>query len=264
MSIIKEKILNVGEDVSIKFSLGSRDGFTGYQQEIDNLTQLTSNRLINPAIDVETRKFKMSPDTPITKFNFGFYNGSSYGATYHYAGFTSHADQTSSAKQNSFYILDFYDTFDQYTQRKIFTTYLTKLTSSSVSVYTVSSITSNQFYYWYVPQYYISEQSSNIITGYVKLSFYNAKLGKTTLFYNNVNNSMSTAQRLYFTAQLNLANKTWKILNIASSTVYAKQVILSTAYVDRVNNTYDKMDNLKQNPPTGNTYNYQTNTYLTT
>ena len=66
MSIIKETIrlvpINItGLTTNIKFGLSSDDGFLGYQQEIDNLTQVVSLDIVNPEVDVEERKVKYLP-----------------------------------------------------------------------------------------------------------------------------------------------------------------------------------------------------------
>jgi len=263
MSIIKERILNTGADMNLKISLGSHDSFTGYQQEIDKLTQFTSIDLVNPVTDGEVKKFGMSPSTPVTNLNFSFYNGSIYGATYHYAGFTTLADQSNVAKQNSFYVLDFYDTFDPYTQRKIFSTYLTKLGTSSVSTYTISS-KENQLFYWYVPKYYIDEQTGTTCIGYIKFTFINAKLGDTTLFNNQNNAGLKTAEKMYFKVELDLLNMTWKVLDIVSSTLYAREIVLNTEYIQKINDTYNKTENIQQVYPTGNTFNYVDGDYFIT
>ena len=48
MPIIKEKVRYnyngiSGDTLNMKISLGSRDAFTGYEQEIQNLTEITRN-----------------------------------------------------------------------------------------------------------------------------------------------------------------------------------------------------------------------------
>ena len=43
-----------------------------------------------------------------------------------------------------------------------------------------------------------------------------------------------------------------------------EEIANNPLYVDKVNSTVDNMDNLQQNPPSGNTYNYKTNTYVIT
>ena len=57
---------------------------------------------------------------------------------------------------------------------------------------------------------------------------------------------------------------TWKMLTTVYSFIKAKEIANNNLYVNKVNNTVDNMDNLQQNPPSGNTYNYKTNTYVIT
>jgi len=256
MSIIRERIKLTGQDISgITFTLGSNDSFLGYQQEIDNLTQATMLDLVNPVVDVETRKFKMFGHTI---FSFMFNNVPLFTA----AGFKpSEISGNSLNMLNSFFTLDFYDTYNPNTQVKIFTTYLTKI--GIVPVYSLYPNADNQLYYWYVPQSFVDIQTGTTTIGYVKLSFYNAKSGRTTIFYNQVNAALLTPEKMYFKAELNVVNKTWKFLNLVSDKVDARSMTTSAAYSQRIENTYGKYDNTKQLYPSGSTYNYKTNKYIT-
>jgi hypothetical protein len=47
---------------------------------------------------------------------------------------------------------------------------------------------------------------------------------------------------------------TWKMLTTVYSYINAKEIANNVLYVDKVNNTVDSMDNLQQNPPSGNTF----------
>jgi len=266
MSIIKERILNTGLDMNLKISLGSHDSFTGYQQEIDNLTQFTTNRLINPPIDAEVMRFAMTPNVISTKFSFSFYQAISspqYKTSYTYAGISSSTDPTGKAKQNSFYIMDFYDSYDPYTQRKIFSTYLTKLGTTPSSLYTVDS-KADQLFYWSIPRYYLNEQTGTTCIAYIRFTFINALLGETTLFYNNLASiDFKSPAKMHFKVELDLIRKTWEVLEVNLSTLYARELAGSTAYIERMNNTYPKTKTIQQEYPDGNTYNYVDNDYLT-
>lgn len=254
MPIIREQILKNGLDMNLKFNLGSNDSFIGYQQEIDNLTQTTMLDLVNPVVDVERRKFKMFGHTI---FSFMFNNVVSFLG----AGFTvSEISGQTSNIRNSFFVLDYYDSYDPNTQVKIFNTYLTKV--NAFPEYSLYPNTVNQLYYWYVPQSYIDAQSGTTVIGYVKLSFYNAKSGETSIFYNQVNAAFLTPEKMYFKVELNVVNRTWKFLNLVDYKVDARTLTTSTAYSDRVNNTYTKYNKIKQQYPTGSTYSYKTNTYI--
>ena len=283
MSIIREKIrfnsslvgtsgttgtTLTGHSMNIKFSLGSCENFTEYGEDIDNLTQFTVLGLVNPVIDGEVRRFKLNPipNSYITLI-FKFYNvtATTYQTLLTAAGFTTNEINNNDLNiLNSFFILDFYDTFDLNSQTKIFTTYLTKL--NNLPIYTIGVSNSNQLYPWYIPLSYIlpNAQTGSTVIGYVKLSFYNAKTGKITPFYNQDNESLTTPERIFFKVQLDLINMTWKFLTASYPTITAKEIANNVLYIDKVNNTLDSMDNLQQIPPSGNTYNYKTNTYSIT
>jgi len=264
MSIIKERILNTGNDMNLKITLGSHDSFTGYQQEIDNLTQFTSNRAINPPVDAEVLRFKMTPTIPITTLLFNFYLATAfpqYKTSYTHAGFITVDDQKGTAKYNSFYIMDFYDTYDPDIQRKIFSTYFTKLGTSSVSNHTISS-NLNQLYYWNIPKYYVDEHTGTTFIGYIRFMFINAILGETTLFYNDIPTlSIQTAEKMYFKVELDKINGSWKILNFSNGIVVLKELVGSTEYIDRINDTYPKEPNIQQTYPDGNVFNYTDGKY---
>ena len=286
MSIIREKIrfnsslvgtsgttgtTLTGHSMNLIISLGSCENFIEYGEDIDNLTQFTVLGLVNPVIDGEVRRFTLTLiPTLNVLLQFFFYNvtASTYQTTFNAAGFT--ADEISNSNYNllnSFFILDFYDTFDINSQTKIFTTYLTKILQSYYPYtpeYLIGTTVSNQLYPWYIPLSYINAQTGSTVIGYVKLSFYNAKTGNITSFYNQDNESLTTPEKMFFKVQLDLVNMTWKILTNVYSYIKAKETTNNALYIDKVNNTLDSMDNLQQIPPSGNTYNYKTNTYSIT
>ena len=261
-----------GNSMNLIISLGSNENFIEYGEDIDNLTQFTALDLVNPVIDGEVRRFKLVP-TPTNDvlLQFQFYSPitTTYLNSFLFAGFTGDeiADSANDIL-NSFFILDFYDTSNINSQTKIFTTYLTKLLvpvgGIYYSQYTIGASTNNQLYRWYVPLSYINAQTGSTVIGYVKFSFYNAKTGNITPFYNQDNESLTTPERIFFKAQLDLTNMTWKMLTTVYSYIKAKEIANNNLYVNKVNNTVDNMDNLQQNPPSGNTYNYKTNTYVIT
>jgi len=255
---------------SILISLGSDDAFTGYQQEIDGLTSFTTTDLINPVTDGEKRRFKHFTNAN-TLIQFHFYNNSGgfFSPSLLNNGYTSaELSGPTTNVLNSFYILEFYDSFDVYNQNKIFTTYLTKIvnTTSQVPTYTISPVVNNQFYRWYVPVSYMDLFTGTTAIGYTKFSFYNAKTGKIALFANFDNYGLDTPQKLFFQTELNLVNKTWRIITPSYPIIKAKEIPsnANSLYVDRINKTFSNFENLKQNYPTGTTFNYINATYLTT
>ena len=255
MSLIQEKIRNIGVDSSLRIALSSNNNFIGYQQEIDELVKNTASDLINPVIDVEKRKFKLTPTVPFINFSFYFNNNISFtGATFT----PTEISGNSINKLNSFFIFDFYDTYDPNTQIKLFTTYLTKL--GQYPVYRISS-SLDQIYYFYVPVSYIESLTGLTSIVYLKLTFYCAKTGKIIQFYNSNNAGYFTAEKMYFKVELDLVNKMWKILNIINFNVIAKELMNSSLYSKRINDTYNKYSGSTQQYPSGSTYVYKINKY---
>ena len=253
---IKQKKLNNGVDGYIKINLKSSNDFLGVQQEIDDLTEFKSVDLINSATDVEKLKFKLDPTIPLTVLMFQFSGVTSFLN----AGFTDVEISGGSQNiRNSFFILDFYDTFDQNIQTKIFKTYLTKIDDEPI--YNVSSNTSNQLYYWYVPVSLIESNTGDTTIGYVKFSFYNAKTGSVALFYNNDNSLLTTPEKYYFKSELNFINRTWKFVDSNLVVGVEQSYSSSNNYNDRVDDTFDKTELLTEVFPTGDSYNYRTNKY---
>jgi hypothetical protein len=262
-----------GDTLNIKINLGSTDAFIGLQQEIDSMTSFTGIDLINPVTDGETRRFKYHSGS--VKLNFKFYS-SGIGNWYNnflVPGFTATEIINHESNMNkSFFILDYYDSFDIYTQNRIFTMYLTKILREPPpynSDYIINSTINNQFYRWHIPQSYIDELTGDTITGYVKFSFYNAKSGRIQLFYNSDNEALTTPEKFYFKTELNLINRTWQIITPSVTSIgeiIAKELPYSTnqQYTDRVNDTFENFENIRQNYPSGSTFNYEDGHYLIT
>lgn len=264
MQIIKQTILKSNKDSNIKINIGSNDQFLGYQQEIDNYTKFKSTDLVNPVIDGETRRFKISPRSQYCVFKFSFNNLNSFIG----AGFTQNEiDVKSSNFCNSFFILDFYDTYNTNKQNRIFRQYLTKLDEQPIyytGEYPSIGLSMNQFYYWHIPESFIKSQSGSTVIGYVKFSFYNAKSGTTSVFYNEINSSAPvglTPEKLFFKVRLNVVNRTWDILNLVNNIADAKELNINSNYIRRVNNTYSKQNTVKQTYPSGVTFNTNSATY---
>ena len=262
MPIIKEQIKFIGDNMNLKINLSSDDNFLGYQQEIDNLTQVVSVDLINPEIDVEERRYKYANATPLT-LKFQFYNqtANNYQADFISAGFTGDEILSSSMNMlNSFFILDFYDTYDPNTQVKILRTYITKIGLSST--YLIGPTYPNQIYCRYIPVDYIKAHTgATTAIGYTKFSFYNAKDGSISLFYNLSNGSLSTPEKMYFKSQLDFLNKTWRFI-LTSNTATARELTTSPLYNQRVNDTVDNINNEEQNYPQGSAFDFVNGKYF--
>jgi len=283
MPIIKERIKFENKDVNLKINLGAGNSLSGYQQEINYLTEETKVELTNPIIDNEVRRFQYSASTANLFFYFTV-NGVTYvnefgttGARFESSEITDNSVKT----RNSFFIMDFYDTYNTFTQTKIFTIYQTKILSGVVSSgtpipkYIINNNNNDrvQFYSWYVPKTFIDQNIASgltTVTGYVKFSFFNAKYGDIALFYNKdyVNpTNPASPERLYFKVKLDLVNMTWKF--DYSGTNYppnakAYQIPFTNAYSQKVNDGVNNFENKKQNYPEDNTFDAETGNYYET
>ena len=261
MSVIKYITTPTDSYVNFKINLDNKRDLLGLQQEIDSLTQVVSNVMINDVNDLEVEKYIYSPELSDTYFKFLFtQDGSSYDYKFTNAGFT--IDEVNKNAKNflgSFFIVDFYDTYDTDSQTKIFSAYLTLL--GQEGKYLINSSAKSQLNYWYVPKSYITSLSGNSSTIYFKFSFFNAKTGQIVLFYNLENENSTLGDKLYFTGNLNLTNKYWN-LTTTESLITAKQLWSSNDYIKRVNDTTTKFNNYKQSYPKGGTFDYNNRKYI--
>ncbi len=273
---MKEIIKFNGNDMNLKINLGSNLSQIGQQQAIDGLTQSVGESLINPIIDGEVRRFRYLSENGQMMLNFFFYYNNSHSNTFQAAGFTLDEILKLNVKAlSSFYIIDYYDSFDNYTQNKIFSTYITKIGKTiydNKPKYLIEqSYDLNQLYYWNIPLSYINQQTGSTVIGYIKFSFFNAKTGKLSIFYNKDNNDniviRKTPEKMYFKISLDLINKTWEILTpsfTSSGNVNAYELPPTTLYAQRQDSTVDKFDNKQQTYPDGNTFDSASGKYKIT
>jgi len=266
MSIIKTKVNFNSLDKTIRIPLNSNDDFFGYQQEIDNLTQITGVDLVTPVSDGEVRKFE--PEINSQLFFYFLNDSGVYSADFFQAGYTADDIFSNSLSfLNSFFIMDFYDTYNLKTQQKIFTTYLTKLTYAPTYFLYTKIIPNNQqlasqFNYLYIPESFLQKQTTTEIVGYAKFSFYKAKKeeirtdrSKIKPFINGNNMALTTPQKIFFEINLNLVTKKWKFITSTPSSVRMYEMNNANTYKEKIDNTFDNFENIKQIFPRGNTPN---------
>ena len=275
MSIIKEKIKFNNQDINLKITLGGGNRLSGYQQEIDDITEETKDELINPIIDNEIKRFSYYNNGSPTTLKFYFTaNGSNYYNDFLLDGarFTKNEIGSNDLKAlNSFFIIDIYDEFNNYTQTKISTTYLTKISDGEsvpstyyfngalvtknigIPTYIIDDNTINQLYRLPIPKSFLDKQTGSTVTGYIKFSFYNGKYGDVALFYNKANSDagIKTPEKMYFTTILDLEAQTWKFSTI-SPTAY--QLPFTNNYSERTNDAVENFDNEQHQYPEGNTF----------
>ena len=264
---IKETIKFNGADTFIKVPMSICNDLVDFQQEIDNTTEEAKEESINPIIDYEVRKYTYA-GTSATELEFFF--GTAHDVDFVDAGFTLNEINSRSNKLlNSFFILDFYDSFDDQAQTKIFTTYLTQVvdgeTDGGVQIpkYRINHDTANQFFSWYVPKDYLDPyiySGYSTIRGDVKFSFYNAKTGKVSLFYNKASDTLMTPEKMYFETYLYPPTMGWQFI---TDTPQAYEVSSLSAYAQRVNDRVGSFNNLQQQYPSGDVFDREDGTYFT-
>jgi hypothetical protein len=245
MSIRKEKILFTGANNYLTINLGTTDGLTGEQQEIDKQIQFTTNESINAADDGEIRRM-ITRNTQTFKFYFRG-SGGVYDDTLSAAGFTT--DEISLYDlnlRNSFYIFDFFDTRNPNNQTRLFRTYLTKVKRNAAGDTTYSTSNTPQIEYIYVPLWYINQQESTTVTVYLRLMFYDAKTGDVIVFLNQDQEGNDGYNKYFFNTSLRFSDMTWYV----SSSVDAKEVE-GNSYTDRIQETAGEFQNQEQYYPSG-------------
>lgn len=279
MSVIRKEIQYTGTELNFNIKLKSDNRLTGLQQDIDNYAQIKSANSINGVDDGEIHKFRINnPRTRYMSFEFSA-TTTTWLSSFISAGFTSEEVNTLNLNyQNSFFILDFFDTYKSSEQRKIFTSYLTKLyvdnspASGTISIYTIGN--SFQFSVLNVPVDNLGvESGATGYTGYTRFSFYNAKTGKVIVFFNKDNDNLVTEpsqpDKMYFKTTLDLVNKTWDIITPSFDltetlpTIFARQLTTSPTYVQKVNDTFNNFENLRTLYPDGTSFNPETGKYYT-
>ena len=268
---IKEKILYSGSGATLQFSLGSRVGMFDYQQQIDAINEETKEELVNPIVDHEVRSFSYAyDDVGETNLIFEFtINNTTYNSYYvPYAGFsTDEISSNSTVVRNSFFIWDFYDSPDDNTQSRISTTYLTKIvgeyddTNPNRPYYNLRPEIKCQFYKIQIPKSFLDAQTGTTAIGYTRFSFYNAKTGGLTLFYNKDNLGFSVIEQPYFKTELDLADMTWKFIYDGTNPnpnypvdAVARQYKSTDAYSQKVNDGVQTFENEQQEYPDGDVF----------
>ena len=106
-------------------------------------------------------------------------------------------------------------------------------------------------------------------TLYLRISFYNAKTGKVSVFYNFDNSNYTSPEKMYFKVDFSHENGIYNIDtnsntgNNPNIAAYELGYNSNKLYLNKYNKTFDNYNNLQQNYPTGNTFNYETATYTT-
>jgi hypothetical protein len=250
MSIIQKNIY-IGANATgatLTFGLSGGVDISGYQQEIDGITEKKKQELVNPIEDFEIVRF--SPNlTKRLRFYFLNVGNTSYANSFTNAGFTSsELSNRDDVVRNSFIIADLYDTYIPNTQTRLATTYQTKI--GATPDYSLKTDLNHQLCAINFPKWYLDTLTDSFVVAYMKLSFYNAKDGKLLLFYNYSIYDISNPENMYFEVYLYPLSKTWEF--IADTNAY--ELTPNSAYVQRNNETFQNFENKKQTYPDGNVF----------
>jgi len=258
MPIIKNEIKFNGNSVNIKFTLDTITKEYGQQQSINKLIDITSSDLINPVNDSEFYRFNSDDNLK----EISFYFSQDHLLSFESAGFTSIEIQDNDINlASSFFIVDIFDTYKVNVQKKIATSYVTKIINSSYNKtepkYILDTNNRNQFFYVFLPQSFIGDLIT--IECYLKFSFYNAKTGKILPLYNY--ESTNPQLSLFFPININTLTKKWKF-NSSSQNVVVWEIVDNPLYVNKVNNTLNSSTNEAQPYPIGTAFNSEDGTYI--
>jgi len=258
--LIKKKIKPTGNDLNIQIPFNNESEFSGYQQEINDYTNIQTNNSINDATDGEVFKFKnINGHSKNLQFDFdGLYDGFTFDERFN----------EDLNYLNSFYILDFFDSISPNNQTKIFSSYLTNFSWYNFNYFEFKP--SFQIYNLYFPIGKINSKkiinAGGLYNAYCRFSFYNAKTGNIKIFYNEDNEFKSTSEKIFVKTKFNLNFRDWWFISqsiINGSRLKLKELMDSQKYIERINNTVENYDNLQQNYPNDNTFDFETGQYFT-
>jgi len=170
MSIIQKNIY-IGANATgatLTFGLSGGVDISGYQQEIDGITEKKKQELVNPIEDFEIVRF--SPNlTKRLRFYFLNVGNTSYANSFTNAGFTSsELSNRDDVVRNSFIIADLYDTYIPNTQTRLATTYQTKI--GATPDYSLKTDLNHQLCAINFHKWYLDTLTDSFVVAYMMIS----------------------------------------------------------------------------------------------
>lgn len=256
--LIQEKSRLIGRDVSIKIPLSTNSDLNGLQQNIDTFKTRETGLSINDVIDGEKYRYISTKDVSIA---VNFISGTSSTSSFLNAGFTESemSNNTSNVRNNSFFIFQLYDSTS--------TTNQTLLNNTYYNLYNVNGVSSvlpfrrnNEYSNIYIPESFINDNRNNTsISAYLKVLFFNAKIGKLQVFSNAFKNSITTEDRLYYDVTLLPNTKKYDLPSIIlfDPPLYLMSFneIKDAEYVNKINSTLNSFRLELPVYPSENTFN---------
>lgn len=204
MKIIREQIRLDGNNKSIKFSLLNNNDLLGLDQDVSNLITYETDKNTNVPVDNDLKIYTaISANT----LSFSFFT-TAYTTSFIDLGFEQ-SDVYNDFGKKSFFIADTYTTYKLENQQKLSQNYINNIKHSGTT-YTIlnKQFENREFYHWYVSDNLFTG-STTIITAYTKFSFFNAKTGNISVFFNKNNEYLNSELKMYITTYMDILNKTY-------------------------------------------------------
>ena len=244
-------------DVSVKLPLSANNNISGFQDSINDFIESETGLSINPADDGEKFRYLV---IRTLNYRFNFYNSTTgtFSRSLENAGFSeSNIINADESIFKSFFILQVYDTFDSKNQILLHTAYLNGFNflriNDDITDSTYSITNDLEFSTHYYPNTFIDQLNGNVVTLYIKCSFYNSITGKFQLFFNEDREDDKTEEKFYHRIEVNVTNKSYDVINISATDIDFKESI-NTDFVDKVNETIESFSNEKPTFPDGNAF----------
>lgn len=253
--LISQKIKrNISETTSIKLPIVGQSRMSGDQQEIDRFIDDQTNLSINAVDDGEKFLYKQRLGTA---YRFAFYNAftQDYNISLVEEGFSQ--DQISGgseAIQNSFFIAQYYDSFDLDNQTLLHSSYFNGYRfyrEGESTDYGIDVIEQTEFANIYLSENFINQQVDDEFDIYVRYYFFNSKTGDVIPFLAEENETLKTSERLFYTVTVNKAQRNFEVN--AATPVVAKEII-SVSYKQKISDDVEKLPRERQNPPAGQAF----------
>lgn len=275
----KEKILYNNRDKKIKISLSSDNDVYGNNQQIDSFIEDEKEKSINPPTDQEVTRFRFNKELETylgVLFSMNFFDGEyddppNLITNYLKAGFTeSELYNYEKNIRNSFFILEFFDGYEEKNRRKITTNYYTKIWKKykySFEHEAVEIEETNQLKFVTISNNFLKNINSDLFSLYLRVLFYNGKFGHITSFFNedykNVSEgeghlTLKNERPLFFKTHFNKQDRTWWT---EKDVLLGYELIHQDFYLNKLNETNINATDLKINYPPKEIFDYRTGTY---
>jgi len=215
LTVVTDKINNL----SLNFDINQKHDFIPKSESIKKYVDSEVNKVLEESRASE-KDLEYISFIPSQSFYLrGYFNNID---SYNSVGFTNfYLTGTSVYTEESYYIFDLYDSFEDNNQELISRNFIkmskiVKDTTTNI-FFDVSKKITKEFVNIYIPSYFINERKD---TFYLKINFFNAVNGKFRFF--RCSETDENASQNYLTLQINNTTKTYVIIggNVIAPNVY--------------------------------------------